>query len=67
MEFHHHLDSVGVGSPSCVNLIVLEFLAGHVLVSVNPCGRCVVVAPLPQIAKLPKKSQNNDFKICELI
>ena len=36
-------------------------------VGVNPCGRCVVVAPLPQIAKFPKNSQNNDFKIYELI
>jgi hypothetical protein len=31
----------------------------------KPCGRCLVVALLPQIAKLPKKSQN--FKICEVI
>jgi hypothetical protein len=24
---------------------------------VNPCGRCVVGAPLPQIAKLPQNIQ----------
>ena len=45
----------------------LKFLLGHVLVGVNPCGRCTVVAPLPQIAQLPQKSQNNGFKICELV
>jgi hypothetical protein len=42
----------------------------HVLVGINPYGRCVrtvVVAPLPQIHKLPKTSQDNGFKICELI
>ena len=42
-----------------------EFLIGHVLVGVNPNDRCVVVAPLPQIAKLPKESQNNGLKICK--
>ena len=46
---------------------MLEFLVGHVLVGVNPCGSCVVVAPLPQIAMLPETSQNNGFKIFELI
>ena len=25
------------------------------------------VAPVPQIAKLSKKSQNNGFEICELV
>ena len=34
----------------------LEFLVGHVLVGVTPCGRCAIVALLPQITKLPKKS-----------
>ena len=29
---------------------------------VNPHGRGVVVAPLPQLAKLPKTSQNNRFQ-----
>ena len=47
--------------------LLLKFLVGHVLVGVNPCGRCVAVALLPQIAKLPKKSQKNGFKICEVI
>jgi hypothetical protein len=42
-------------------------LIGHLLVGVNPCGKCAIAAPLPQIAKLPKKSQKNGFKICELI
>jgi hypothetical protein len=32
------------------------------LVGVNPCGRCIVMAPLPQTAKFIKKSQNNGFK-----
>ena len=36
------------------NHLPLEFLVEHVLVSVNPCGRCACVTPLPQIAKLPK-------------
>lgn len=44
----------------------LDFLVGHVLVCVYPCGRCAIVALLPRIAKLPKKSQNNGFKICEM-
>ena len=30
-------------------------------------GRCVVVALLAQIIKLLKRSQDNGFKICELI
>ena len=34
---------------------------------VNPCGRCAVVSLLCQIAKLPKNSQNNGVKICELV
>ena len=34
---------------------------------VNPCRRCIIVATLPQIAKFPTKSQNNGFKVCELI
>ena len=50
-----------------LNIDCWNFLVGHVLVGVNPCGRCTIVALLPQIANLPKKSQNNDFKICELI
>ena len=36
--------------------LLLEILVGHVLVGVNPCGRCAFVVPLPQIAKLLKKS-----------
>ena len=44
----------------------LDVLVGHVLVGVYPCGRCAIVALLPRIAKLPKKSQNNGFKICEM-
>jgi hypothetical protein len=28
----------------------LFILVGHVLVGVNPCGRCIVVAVLPQVA-----------------
>ena len=31
----------------------LECLVGHVLVGVSPCGRCAVVALLPQITKPP--------------
>jgi hypothetical protein len=38
----------------------LEILVGHV-------KGADIVAPLPQIPKLPKKSENNGFKICELI
>ena len=45
----------------------LQYLVGHVLVGVLPCGRCIVVASLLQIAKPPKKSQNNGFNTCELI
>ena len=45
----------------------LEFLVGHVLVGVNPCGRCIVVAPPPQIAKLSQKLQNNVSNTYELI
>ena len=44
--------------------LLLEFLVEHVLVGINPC---VVVAPSPQIHKLLKTSQDNGFKICELI
>ena len=32
----------------------LEFLVGNALVGVNIHGRCAIVAPLPQITKLPK-------------
>ena len=46
---------------------LLEFVVGHVMVGVNPCGRCLVVALLPHITNLPKQSQNNGFKVCELI
>ena len=45
----------------------LGFLVGHVLVSVNPCGRCAVVAPLPPIAKLSLKFGKIGFRIYELI
>ena len=44
----------------------LEFLLGHVLVGVSPCGSCAGLALLPQTAKLSKNSPNC-FKICELI
>ena len=37
------------------------------LVGVNPCGKCTVVALLPQIATLPPKITNHSFKNCELI
>ena len=40
----------------------LEFVVGDVLVSINPCGRYTIVAPLPQIAKLSKNSQNNNSR-----
>ena len=39
-----------------VQHLPVEFLVGHVLVGVNPCRRCAVVALQPQIAKLPQKS-----------
>ena len=52
---------------SIFQTLPLGFLLGHVLVGVNPCGRCTVMTHVPQIAKLPKKSQNDSFKICELI
>ena len=42
--------------------VPLEFLVGHVLVHVNLCGGGLVVVLLPQIAKLPQKSQNNGFQ-----
>ena len=42
--------------------LLLNNLVGHVLVGVNPCGRCAVVALLPQIAKIPKKSKYDSFK-----
>ena len=34
---------------------------------VNPSRRRTIVAPLPQIANILQKSQNNGFKTCELI
>ena len=35
------------------------------MVGVKPCGRCTIMALLPQIAKLPQKNhKNNDFHIC---
>ena len=37
----------------------LEHLVEHELVGVYLCGRCKVVAPLPQIAKLSKNSQHS--------
>ena len=46
--------------------LLLEFSVGYVLMTINWCGRCVIIAPLPQIAKLPKIAQNHGFKICEL-
>ena len=45
----------------------IGILVGHVLVSVNPCPRCVVVALVPQIAKLSTNSQKIGSKICKLI
>ena len=47
--------------------VALEFLVAHVLVGVHPRGRCATVTPVPQITKLPKNSQNNEFKVCDLI
>lgn len=44
----------------------LKFLVGHVLVGVNQCGRCTIVASLPRLAKLPKKPQKNGLKFCEI-
>ena len=59
-KFHEHSNKIYTKYPP------LEFPVGHVLVGVNPCGRCAFVSPLLQIAKLSKKSQNNGFKICEM-
>ena len=42
-------------------------LVGHVSIGLNPCERCAFVASLLQIEKHPKKSQNNGFKIFELL
>ena len=44
----------------------LEFSIGHVLVGVNSHGRCAIVAPMPQIAKLPKnhKTMVSRFVSC---
>jgi hypothetical protein len=50
-----------------LNIYHSQILVRHVLVGVNPCEKCRVVAPLPQIAMLPTKLQNNGFKICEMI
>lgn len=52
----------------CMILILIIYCYNfwvHILVGVNPYGRCTIVSPLPKIAKLPKKSQNNDSKICD--
>ena len=46
---------------------VLNIYYWNFYLGVNPCGMWAVVAPLPQIAKLPITSQNNGFKICEMI
>ena len=35
----------------------LDFIVGHVLVGVNPCGRCVIAALLSQIPKLCKNQK----------
>jgi hypothetical protein len=40
-----------------LNIMPLTYLVGHVLVGVDPHGRCIVVAPMPQTAKNPKKPQ----------
>ena len=46
----------------------LEFLVGRVLVGVNPCGRCAVVALLPRTTKLPNKMKKiHGFNICKVI
>jgi hypothetical protein len=44
------------------NIYHWNYLDGHVLVGVNPCRRCAIVALQPQIAKLLKTSQNNGLK-----
>ena len=56
-----------IQNASYLKYLSLEFSVGHVLVGVNRCGRGTVVALLPQVAKHPKKSQNNGFDIYELI
>ena len=53
--------------PKHLALEFLSHLVGHMLVGVNPCGRCAIMTSLPQNAKLLKTSQNISFKICELI
>ena len=49
-----------------LNMYHWNYLVGHVLLDVNPCGGSAIVSLLPQIEKLSKKLQQNDFKICEL-
>ena len=43
----------------CMNtqtqLILKLSIVGHVLVGVNPCGRCTIVALLSKFTNLPKK------------
>jgi hypothetical protein len=41
----------------------VEVLVGHVLMSVNSCGRSAVIAMLAQIAKLPKNHKKIISKI----
>ena len=38
-----------------LNIYQLKFLVEHVLVGVNPRGRCAIVTPLPQISKTSPK------------
>ena len=50
-----------------LNIYYSKILVGHVYVCIDPCGKCTIVALLPQIAKVPRKSQNNGLKISKLI
>ena len=42
---------------------MLELFVGHVHVGVKPCERCIVVALLPRIAKLPPKQWFQDLRV----
>ena len=45
----------------------LEFLVGHVLVSLSPCGRCTIAHHCLKLQSFPKIHKIMVFKICELI
>ena len=49
------------------HVFLLEFLVGLVLVGVNQTWKVHNYSIVLSNCKLPKKSQNNGFKICELI